>query len=85
MLNDFPPISLCNTSFKVLTKVLVNRLRPLLGELISPFQALDKRASDNVQEMIHSLEAKTISEGVTNTKIDLYKAYDRIEWNFLDG
>jgi hypothetical protein len=33
-LNDFRPISLCNVIYKVISKCLVNRLRPLLGEII---------------------------------------------------
>lgn len=35
---EFMPISLCNIVYnKIITKVLVNRLRPMLDSLISPF------------------------------------------------
>ena len=34
----FQPISLCNASYKILAKLLSNRLKPLLGTLISPLQ-----------------------------------------------
>jgi hypothetical protein len=35
-LKDFRPISLCNVIYKVISKCLVNRLRPLLQDLIAP-------------------------------------------------
>ena len=38
-LKEFRPISLCNVIYKVVAKCLVNRLRPILDEIISPEQS----------------------------------------------
>jgi hypothetical protein len=38
-LKDVRPISLCNVIYKIVSKCLVNRLRPLLQELIAPMQS----------------------------------------------
>ena len=56
----FKPISLCNASYKILSKLLENKLNPLLGQLISPTQGgfvKGRHILDNVilvQESIHS-------------------------------
>jgi hypothetical protein len=50
-LTQFRPISLCNTIYKIVTKAIVARIRPLLSNLISPFQAAfvpGRRGIDNV-------------------------------------
>lgn len=38
-ISHFKPISLCNTVYKTVSKILVQRIRPLLPRLISPMQA----------------------------------------------
>lgn len=59
-LKSFGPISLCNTVYKIITKLIVKQIRPYLFELINPFQAsffLGRKLSDNVittQELIYS-------------------------------
>ena len=47
----FRPISLCNTVYKIVSKILVQRLRPLLPSLVSPMQVAfleGRRSTDNV-------------------------------------
>lgn len=87
--SDFRPISLCNVSYKTPTKVLVNRIRPYLKAMVGPFQSsflLGRRTIDNViitQEVINSLKFSKDKKGGMIAKIDLEKAYDKIDWNFL--
>lgn len=86
--SHYRPISLCNTVYKIITKIIVQRLRPLLPSLISPLQAAfleGRRASDNVviaQELIYSLRRRKGKEGYMIVKIDLGKAYDRLSSNY---
>ena len=63
-LSQFRPISLCNTVYKIVTKIIVSRIRPIIGNLVSPYQAAfvpGRRGVDNViiaQEIIHSMHKK---------------------------
>lgn len=85
----FRPISLCNVRYKIVTKIIVARLRPLLDKIISPFQSSfipGRSTSDNIiitQEVLHTLRSKKGKKGGILLKIDLEKAYDKISWNFL--
>ncbi|CAL2279171.1 unnamed protein product [Prunus armeniaca] len=84
------PISLCNTLYKTISKILVSRLRPLLKNLISPNQASfipGRLISDNIvlaQELLHKFRHFKGKNGFVAWKIDLSKAYDRINCGFLE-
>ena len=87
--NQFRPIGLCNIVYKLVTKVIVNRLKPILPALISPTQCSfvpKRQITDNiiiVQEMIHSMRYKQGRAGYMAIKIDFEKAYDRLRWTFI--
>ena len=87
-LGNYRPISLCNIMYKVLKKIIVARLRPYLGKLISPLQTAfvpGRKVMDNMfitQELIHSFSRKKGNARCMAIKIDLEKVYDKIEWSF---
>jgi len=88
-LQNFRPIALCNVIFKVITKVIVNSLRPFLDDLISPLQSsfIPQRGTTNnailAQEVIHYIHHSRAKKGTIAFKIDLEKAYDRPNWVFF--
>lgn len=88
-IKNFRPIDLCNTIYKIITKILANRLKQFLAKIISPFQVSfmkNRRASDNtiiIQELFSNLRIIRIKHGHMMIKIDLEKAFDRIEWSFV--
>ncbi|CAL1381633.1 unnamed protein product [Linum trigynum] len=88
---QFRPIGLCNVSYKALAKCLANRLKEFMPQLVDQNQSsfVPKRhITDNIiilQEVVHSLSLKTGAKGSMILKIDLAKAYDRINWKFLES
>ncbi|XP_057755680.1 uncharacterized protein LOC130974857 [Arachis stenosperma] len=88
---DFRPISLCNVVYKIITKVLTNRLRPFLPDIVSPLQGgfiPGRGAPDNIivaQEILNFMKHTKSKKGTIAFKIDLEKAYDRVDWRFLES
>lgn len=88
-LSHFRPIALCNVLSKLVMKVLTNRLKPLMCKLTGPSQVSfvpGRQAMDNViiaQELLHTYRRKRGCRGGLVLKVDLEKAYDRVDWPFL--
>ena len=90
-LQEFRPISLCNVIYKVVSKCLVNRLRPLLQDIISPSQSAfipGRMITDNALiafECLHAISSNSDDRSsFCAYKLDLSKAYDRVDWGFLN-
>ena len=85
--DDFRPISLCNTIYKLVSKIIADRLKGILSNFITPEQygfKKNRNIHDVVavtQETIHTIHSKKLEAAVM--KIDLKKVYDRVDWVFF--
>jgi hypothetical protein len=87
--SDFRPISLCNIIYKIIANSLANRLKKQLPDYIHPSQQAfieGRRINNNIivaQEIAHSFSLSSWDGLDFMLKIDLAKAFDRIEWHFI--
>ena len=89
---DFKPISLCNVIYKIMSKVLANRLKQVLPYIVLPTQSAfvsGRLMTYNVlvaYEILHTMHAKKKGKKRTLAlKLDISKVYDLVEWQFLQG
>ncbi|GJY23016.1 putative reverse transcriptase domain, reverse transcriptase zinc-binding domain protein [Tanacetum coccineum] len=86
--NDYRPISCCNVLFKCISKIIANRIKHCLKSIVSPNQSAfvpGRSITDNIlltQELMHNYH---LDRGPPRCafKVDIQKAYDTVDWNFL--
>jgi hypothetical protein len=85
--DDFRPISLCNLCYKIIAKIIANRIKPLLSRSLSEEQLgflKGRQIQDAIgthKEILHSIKLKNLKALIL--KLDLKKAYDCINWDYL--
>ena len=89
---NFRPINLCNVVYKLISKTIANSFKAILPHIISENQSaftFDRLISDNVLvtfELMHFLNHKNAgNDGFMAAKLDMSKAFDRVEWGFIQG
>lgn len=85
--NKFRPIALCNVVYKIISKVVANRLKPLLPSLVSVEQSRyveGRQILNNIiqaHEVVHSLTINGKASMIM--QLDIAKAYDKLSWNYI--
>eukprot|EP00253_Pinus_taeda_P008198 PITA_08198 len=86
-LDRFRPIAICNVVYKIISKVVANRLKPLLPTLVSVEQSgyvEGRQILNNIiqaHEVVHSLTSN--SKAGMIMQLDLAKAYDKLNWTYI--
>jgi len=87
-MKDYRPISCCNVLYKIVSKLMANRLKEILPASIAPNQSAfikDRLMMENLllaSELVKDYHKESISSR-SALKIDISKAFDFVQWPFL--
>ena len=86
---DYRPITVGNIIYRLLMKIIANRLQPHMTALISNNQTAfirNRNIADNtilVREILHSFQSRSYKENAFMLKADITKAFDTVKWPFV--
>jgi len=84
---NFHPISLINSLYKILCKVLANGLRIVVGNIVSKAQSAFIKGRQILDGILIANkivdEAKIVKKELTLFMVDFKKAFDSVDWGFL--
>ena len=87
-MKDFRPIACCNLLYKVISKVLANRLKVIFPDAVEPNQSAfitGRLLQENVllaSELVNGYH-KTSTTQRSAIKFDISKAFDTVKWSFI--
>jgi len=87
-MGDYRPIALANIKFKIVTKIVADRLAGMTSQIISIEQrgfVRGRNISECIvlaSEAINSLDKRQYGGNIA-LKVDISKAFDTLDWNFL--
>ena len=86
-IKNWRPISLLNTDYKILTKILANRIKKYLPKLINTDQTgfvPGRYIGTNIHKIVNISEyCQKYNIEATQINIDFEKAFDTIEWDYI--
>ncbi|XP_022019087.1 uncharacterized protein LOC110919116 [Helianthus annuus] len=85
---DYRPIACCNVIYKCISKIIADRIKHSLNQIVSINQSAfvpGRKISDNIlltQELMHNYH-RNYGPPRCAFKVDIQKAYDTVDWRFL--